>query len=347
MLFPLVTRAFGVIGAIFGVMVVRTDDREDPKSALTRGLYVTAVLHAFGFAGAAKWLLGAHWVHFLACGALGAAAAVGLLHLTSYYAGRRYRPVRELAEASRAGPTLSVLTGLAYGLEGALTQIAAVVAAAVGAFVIGARTGLVHRGLSERAVAAMGLLGEGGPPRDRCVRAHPRQAAGIVQMSVARERQDVRGRTVVLDAVGNTVKALTKAWAAAAAALASLLLCAAYLDELGRRVVAGDVAGLAMAPASPVVRSTGRRSSSGRSSGSGWSSGSRDGRSSGSPGRRAGSSTRSAGSSRTGRPSSPRTTRPASNRLAGGPPSHDRPGGGGRGGAHPVRSGLALRPARG
>src|SRR4051812_5316728 len=71
MLFPLVTRAFGVIAAIFGVMVVRTDDREDPRSALARGLWVTAVLHAVGFAGAAKWLLGAHWVRFLACGAIG------------------------------------------------------------------------------------------------------------------------------------------------------------------------------------------------------------------------------------------------------------------------------------
>src|SRR6185503_4273636 len=45
-------------------------------------------------------------------------------------------------------------------------------------------------------------------------------------------------RAVVLDAVGNTVKALTKAYAAGAAALASLLLVSAYLDEVRRRVAA-------------------------------------------------------------------------------------------------------------
>ncbi len=220
MLFPLVTRAFGVIGAVFGVMVVRTDDREDPKSALTRGLYVTAVLHAFGFAGAAKWLLGAHWVHFLACGALGAAAAVGLLHLTSYYTEHRYRPVREIAEASRAGPTLAVLFGIAAGLEGTVVPMGVIGAAVLASFRIGASTGLAHGGLYGTAVATMGMLGiaayvlamDGfGPIVDN--------AAGIIEMTVARERPDVRGRTVVLDAVGNTVKALTKAWASGAAVL--------------------------------------------------------------------------------------------------------------------------------
>ena len=60
-------------------------------------------------------------------------------------------------------------------------------------------------------------------------------AGGIVEMTVARDRPDVRGRTIVLDAVGNTTKALTKAYAAGAAALGSLLLVAAYLAEVERR----------------------------------------------------------------------------------------------------------------
>src|SRR4029077_20426277 len=73
MLMPLVTRGFGVLATLFGVMVVRTDDREDPLSALGRGLYVTATLHAVGFAGAAKWLLGDHWMAFFAAGLVGIA----------------------------------------------------------------------------------------------------------------------------------------------------------------------------------------------------------------------------------------------------------------------------------
>ncbi len=237
MLFPLVTRAFGVIAAMFGVMVVRTDDREDPRSALARGLYVTAVLHAVAFAGAAKWLLGAHWLHFLACGVIGVAAGVGFLHVVQYYTEHRYRPVREVAEAARAGPTFSLLFGLSAGLEGTVVPVCALLAAAFAAFEMGARTGLAHGGLYGVAVATMGMLGPAAyfMAMD-AFGAIADNAAGIVEMTVARERPDVRGRTVVLDAVGNTVKALTKAWAAGAAALASGLLVAAYLDEVRRRL---------------------------------------------------------------------------------------------------------------
>ena len=74
-------------------------------------------------------------------------------------------------------------------------------------------------------------------------------------MTVARERPDVRGRTVVLDAVGNTVKALTKAWAAGAAALGSMLLVRglprrgpAPARRVGRRRGAGCGAAARRAP---------------------------------------------------------------------------------------------------
>jgi K(+)-stimulated pyrophosphate-energized sodium pump len=262
MLFPVVTRAFGILAAMFGVMVVRTDDREDPRSALGRGLYVTALLHAVGFAGAAKWLLGNHWMHLLACGMLGVLAGVAFLPITQYYTEHRYRPVRELAEASRAGPTLSVLLGVATGIEGAMAPLVTLALAGVGAFEIGARTGLAHGGIFGTAVATMGMLGPAayllamdafGPIIDN--------AAGIVEMTVARERPDVRGRTVVLDAVGNTVKALTKTWAAGSAGLGSLLLVAGFLDEVRRRAAGLGLLGagargaaLVIAPSGPALR---------------------------------------------------------------------------------------------
>jgi K(+)-stimulated pyrophosphate-energized sodium pump len=79
-------------------------------------------------------------------------------------------------------------------------------------------------------------------------------AAGIVEMTVARERPDVRGRTAALDAVGNTVKALTKAWAGGAAALGSMLLVAAFLDEVRRRLAAVSMGETSQPhPAQPAV----------------------------------------------------------------------------------------------
>ncbi|WP_437626416.1 sodium-translocating pyrophosphatase [Sorangium sp. So ce1151] len=243
-LFPLVSRAFGLIATLFGVMVVKTDDREDAFNALVRGLYVTAILHAVGIAGAAKWLLGAHWVVFFACGVIGIATGVCVLHVTQYYTEQRHRPVRELAEAARSGSAMAVLRGLAIGLESSVLPLLVVVGATFGSYLLGARSGLAGGGLFGTAVATMGMLGTAGyvmamdafgPIVDN--------AGGIVAVTVARERPDVRGRTLVLDAVGNTTKALTKAYTAGVAALASLLLVAGYLDESRRRALASSAPG--------------------------------------------------------------------------------------------------------
>ena len=222
MLFPLVTRAFGVVAAMFGVMVVRTDDREDPRSALgARALRDGAAprgrLRGRGQVAARRAL-----AHFFACGMRrrdrGASA---FLHVTQYYTEHRYRPgARAGRGVARGADAGAPLRALAPGSRGPSCRWACVVAAVFAAFELGARTGLAHGGLYGTAVATMGMLGPAayllamdafGPIVDN--------AAGIVEMTVARERPDVRGRTVVLDAVGNTVKALTKAWAAGAAAL--------------------------------------------------------------------------------------------------------------------------------
>ncbi|MFO0756186.1 MAG: sodium/proton-translocating pyrophosphatase [Byssovorax sp.] len=236
MLFPLVTRAFGLLAAMFGVMVVRTDDRELPLNALGRGLYVTALLHLVAVAGAAKWLLGAHWIAFLGCAATGVAAALLTFFLVQYYTDARHAPVRELAEASRAGPGFTLLHGLARGLEGTVAPLLVVMIAAYLSYRIGLRTGLSAGGLYGAAVATMGMLGVTayllsidafGPIVDN--------AGGLVEMTVARDRPDVRGRSMVLDAVGNTVKAITKGHAAGAAALGGLLLIAAFALEVRRR----------------------------------------------------------------------------------------------------------------
>ncbi|AKT40172.1 sodium/proton-translocating pyrophosphatase [Chondromyces crocatus] len=235
-LFPLVVCSFGLVAAVFGVMVVRTDDRENAFNALVRGLYITALLHAVGIAGAAKWLLGTHWVTLFACGGVGILCGVLMLHLTQYYTEQRYRPARDVAEAARGGPALAILRGLSIGLESTVVPLLLIVSAAFGSYWLGTRTGLVGGGLFGVALATMGLLGlvgyvlamdALGPIVD--------EAGGIVAVTVGRERPDVRGRTLVLDAVGNTAKAATKVYASGAAALASLLLIAAYLDESRRR----------------------------------------------------------------------------------------------------------------
>lgn len=235
-LLPLVVRALGVIATVFGVMVVRTDDREDPLSPLARGLYVTSLLHVLGIAGAAKWLLGPHWLAFFGCGLIGVALTVVLFHVTQHFTEHRHGPLRGLAESARGGPALVILRGLTVGMDSALVSAAMLVASALGAYVLGASTGLVHGGLFGVAVAMLGIGNAGYAMMLDAFGVIADGAAGIVELTIARDRPDVRGRAVVLDAVGNTVKTFTKASASCSTAFIALLLVAAYLGEARRRV---------------------------------------------------------------------------------------------------------------
>ncbi len=185
-----------------------------------------------------------------------------------------------------------------------------ILVATFGAYRLGAGTGLAEGGLFGTAVATMGMLGTASYVLSMdAFSAVADNAGGLVEMTIARDRPDVRGRTMVLDSVGNTLKCLTKAYGNGAAALASLLLVAAYADEARRRA---GLSGKGVAASSINLALDRPEIYLGALAGSCSCSGWRRGRSSASPGRGAASSTRLAGSSKTGRPASSPTTRPAS-----------------------------------
>ena len=236
MLFPLVARAFGLVASIAGVMAVRTDEHEDPMSALNRGYYIAAGLAFLGFAVATRWLLHAPerplaWLHFLACGVIGIATAQAFVYITQYYTEYRYRPVREIASAARTGPATTIITGMSVALECTAIPTIVISLAILGSYLLGRSTDIPGAGLFGTAVATMGMLATAayilamdtfGPITDN--------AGGIVEMS--HQPEDIRKKTDRLDAVGNTTKALTKGYAIGSAALAAFLLFSAYLDEV-------------------------------------------------------------------------------------------------------------------
>ena len=235
MLFPLVARAFGLLASIVGIFAVRTREDADPMAALNRGYYITSALAIAGFFVATKWLLqneshpDAWWMYFI-CGMIGVITSIAFVFITQYYTEYKYRPVREIAEASQTGPATNVITGIAVGFECTLMPVIAISIAILSSYLIGKRA-LPGGGLFGTAVATMGMLGTAayilamdtfGPITDN--------AGGIVEMS--KQPEEIRRKTDRLDAVGNTTKALTKGYAIGSAALAAFLLFSAYLDEL-------------------------------------------------------------------------------------------------------------------
>jgi K(+)-stimulated pyrophosphate-energized sodium pump len=240
-LFPLVARALGLLASIVGIMIVKCKEDEDPMAALNRGYYVTSALAIAGFFFTSKTLLSVDvskypeaesaWFYFFLCGVVGIVMAQAFVYITQYYTEYKYRPVREIAEASKTGPATNIIAGIAVGLECTAIPVLVISVAIITSYYLGLSSGVKHAGLFGTAVATMGMLGTAayilamdtfGPITDN--------AGGIVEMSG--QPEEVRHKTDRLDAVGNTTKALTKGYAIGSAALAAFLLFSAYLDEV-------------------------------------------------------------------------------------------------------------------
>jgi K(+)-stimulated pyrophosphate-energized sodium pump len=240
-LFPLVARAFGLVASIIGIMIVKSDEREDPMAALNRGYYVTSALAIVGFFFASQWMLAidsnkypqatSAWLYFFVCGVIGILTAQAFVYITQYYTEYKYRPVKTIAEASQTGPATNIIAGISVGLECTAIPVLVISAAIIASYYLGNLSGVEQAGLFGTAVATMGMLGTAayilamdtfGPITDN--------AGGIIEMSG--QPDEIRQKTDRLDAVGNTTKALTKGYAIGSAALAAFLLFSAYLDEV-------------------------------------------------------------------------------------------------------------------
>jgi K(+)-stimulated pyrophosphate-energized sodium pump len=235
--FPLVVRALGIFASLVGVMIVKLrNEEEEPVKALNRGYYVACILAIIVFYIAAQQMLGESYIYFFGCGIIGIILSIVIVYITQYYTAGNWRPVREIAEASRTGAATTIITGFSVALETTLMPIISIAIALLSSFYLGslaatsASTTLLY-GFYGTAVATMGMLATAafilaedtfGPITDN--------AGGIIEMS--KQPEDIRRRTDRLDALGNTTKALTKGYAMASAGLAAFLLFGAYFERV-------------------------------------------------------------------------------------------------------------------
>ncbi|MEA2622262.1 MAG: K(+)-stimulated pyrophosphate-energized sodium pump [Chloroflexota bacterium] len=257
--FPLVVRAFGLLGTIIAVQFfIRGREDENPMNILNRGYWATTVFSVIGL-GICTYVmmntggqLGDNgipaWVWFFGCGVVGLATSVAFVYITQYYTAGTFRPVREIAEASKTGPATNIISGTAVGFETTFVTAITIGIALILSHFLGEKAGIIAAdgrnvgGIFGTAVATMGMLmttayilamDTFGPITDN--------AGGIAEFSKA--EAGAREITDRLDAVGNTTKALTKGYAIASASLAAFLLFSAYIDKvnliLQRQIDAG------------------------------------------------------------------------------------------------------------
>ncbi len=246
--FPLVVRAFGLLATIVAMFFVRGREDENPMNILNRGYWVTTILSVFALAFVTWQMMqtvgitGANglpaWIWFFGAGVVGLATSVAFVFITQYYTAGSFRPVREIAEASKTGPATNIISGTAVGFETTAVTAITIAIALFASYFLGeqalAAVPDIEAGIGGifgTAVATMGMLmttayilamDTFGPITDN--------AGGIAQFSKA----DAKAREITdrLDAVGNTTKALTKGYAIASASLAAFLLFSAYIDKV-------------------------------------------------------------------------------------------------------------------
>ncbi|MEL7518080.1 MAG: sodium-translocating pyrophosphatase [Pseudomonadota bacterium] len=237
MALPLLIGGACIVTSIIGTYFVRLGSGTNVMGAMYKGFIVTAVLaipliwvvtqYALGDMNT---VLGAgpSGIEFTGrslfyCSLIGLVLTGIIIWITEYYTGTNFRPVRSIAKASETGHGTNVIQGLAISLESTALPTLVIIAAIIGAYQIAGLIGLAFGATAMLALAGMVVaLDAYGPVTDN--------AGGIAEMSELDE--SVREKTDLLDAVGNTTKAVTKGYAIGSAGLAALVLFAAYTADL-------------------------------------------------------------------------------------------------------------------
>lgn len=234
--------ALGLLSSIIGVMAARMGKKGNPTRALNMSTYITTAVFLVLTAGATA-LFRFDW-------RIWGAAAVGLfvgviIGITSdYFTNDTQSPVRNVAKASESGPAFTILSGISYGFLSVLPAMIGIAVAALLSYNICAPiapqdpiAGMF--GISMAAVGMLSIVGmiisndAYGPIADN--------ARGLVEMGGLGEQ--ALEITDSLDSAGNTVKAVTKGFAIAAAGLTIISLLGAFMSEVneaaGKTVLTG------------------------------------------------------------------------------------------------------------
>ena len=222
LIYPFLLSGLAVIGSVIGIIFINVGGLK-PASALLAGVALSAVVSGLLFLPLTYTMFQDQWVSIYVPALVGLAMTFITVMITNYYTATEYAPVQKIAKASQTGHATNIIAGLAVGLHATLLPV----------FFIGLSIMISYHfhelyGVAIAVVSMLSLSGiiisldAFGPITDN--------AGGLAVMS--KLPKEVRKITDELDAIGNTMKAVTKGYAIASAGLAALVLFRSYVGEL-------------------------------------------------------------------------------------------------------------------
>ncbi|MCC7524677.1 MAG: sodium-translocating pyrophosphatase [Chitinophagaceae bacterium] len=237
-LLPMLIAAVGIIFSIVGTWFVKVSDKagintDNVQKALNMGNWGSIILTALASIGLVYFILpenmtlrGETFTKWGVLGAIGVGLVVGALMsiITEFYTAMGKRPVLSIIRQSSTGHATNVIGGLAIGMESTFLPILVLAGGIWGSHELAGLYGVAIAAAGMMATTAMQLAIDAfGPIADN--------AGGIAEMCEL--PKEVREKTDVLDAVGNTTAATGKGFAIASAALTALALFAAFVGVAG------------------------------------------------------------------------------------------------------------------
>lgn len=242
---PMLIAAVGVLLSVLCIFTVRTKEgagMKDLLKSMSFGTNLAAVLSGLATFGILALVFGTEsnsWWHLSLSVISGLLAGVVIGKSTEYYTSHSYKPTQKLAESAQTGPATVVISGVGLGMISTCVPVVTIACAIILSYLCAIgfdvenmlSSANLSLGLYGVAIAAVGMLSTlgitlatdaYGPIADN--------AGGNAQMSEL--EPEVRERTDVLDALGNTTAATGKGFAIGSAALTALALLASYIEEI-------------------------------------------------------------------------------------------------------------------
>lgn len=235
---PMCIAAVGVVLSVLGIYAVRTREGADLQEllgALSKGTNLSASLIAVLSFGIFYVLGFDNWWMLSLSVLSGLLAGVIIGKATEYYTSHSYKPTQKLAESAKTGSATVIISGMGLGMISTAIPVVTIAVAIMLSYLFATGfsldSALISKGLYGISIAAVGMLSTlgitlatdaYGPIADN--------AGGNAQMSGL--DPEVRQKTDVLDALGNTTAATGKGFAIGSAALTALALLASYIEEV-------------------------------------------------------------------------------------------------------------------